>query len=139
MLLYPYKPSVVFFQTGSNDYVLAGGTDDEIIAGCMDFKRKMFSEFHEKLPDAHFVIMSGLLLPGRSQYLDMTIEINRQLEAFCAQYDYMTFVDSTVMTYEGTAISDALFVNDGIHLNREGQLRWAREYIIPALHAVTGK
>ena len=26
------------------------------------------------------MIMSGLLLPGRSEYLEMTLEINRQLE-----------------------------------------------------------
>ena len=32
------------------------------------------------MPETKLVIMSGLLLPGRSEYLEMTLEINRQLE-----------------------------------------------------------
>lgn len=39
------------------------------------------------------------------------------------------------MTYDGQRYTDELFVRDGIHLNREGQLRWADGYIIPALNA----
>jgi lysophospholipase L1-like esterase len=133
-LLYPYKPSVVFVQTGSNDYVQADGTDSEKITASMAFKREMFSEFHQNLPDARFIIMSGLLLPGRTQYLDMTIEINRQLKQFCEENaSYMTFVDASAMTYDGGAFAEELFVGDGIHLNREGQQKWAKEYIIPVI------
>ena len=61
-LLFPYEPAVVFFQTGSNDYVQQEGTDEEKIAKCMNYKKAMFADFHEKMPDAKFVIMSGLLL-----------------------------------------------------------------------------
>jgi lysophospholipase L1-like esterase len=135
-LLYPYKPTVVFLQTGSNDYVQAEGTDVEKIKTSMEFKRKMFTEFHEKLPETRFVIMSGLLLPGRSQYVDMTNEINLQLKAFCEENNqYMTFVDASDMTYDCTNFSEELFVKDGIHLNRDGQKKWAREYILPAIAA----
>ena len=92
-LLYPYEPKIVFFQTGSNDDVEQPGTDAEKIEACMAFKREMFSAFHARLPDAQFVIMSGLLLPGRSQYTALTQEINRQLQALCAGQDYLHFVE----------------------------------------------
>lgn len=132
-LLYPYEPLIVFFQTGSNDYVELPGTDEDKIVTCMEFKKKMFATFHEKLPDARFVIMSGLLLPGRSQYARLTQQINNQLRELCAQCDYLTFVDASDMTYDGTEYREDLFVFDKIHLNHEGQLIWCDKYIRPTL------
>jgi len=133
VLLFPYDPKVVVFQTGSNDYVQITGTDEEKIQTCMDNKRAMYASFHEKLPDAVFVVMSGLLLPGRSEYLDLTLKINEELQALCDETDYMLFVDANAMTYDGTSFKTELFGKDGIHLNRDGQILWADEYILPAL------
>ena len=76
-------------------------TDEEKIEKCMQNKRQMFQEFHEQLPDAHFVIMSGLLLPGRAQYLSLTRRINQELSSLCDKTDYMTFVDAEKMTVDG--------------------------------------
>ena len=135
-LLFPYEPAVVFFQTGSNDYVQQEGTDEEKIAKCMNYKKAMFADFHEKMPDAKFVIMSGLLLPGRTEYLDMTLEINRQLEAYAAETDYVYYVDANDMTYDGTTFREDLFNDDMIHLNHEGQMLWYNNYIKPAIEQV---
>lgn len=135
-LLYPYAPAVVFFQTGSNDYVSLDGTDEEKVEVCMAYKKFMFETFHEKLPEAKFVVMSGLLLPGRSQYTALTQKINDALEELCAEYDYMTFVDAEEMTFDGGAYRSELFIKDGIHLNHEGQLLWRDGYIKPAIEAL---
>ena len=132
-LLYPYSPSIVFFQTGSNDYVSLSGTDEEIVATCMANKRAMFDMFHEALPDATFVVMSGLLLPGRSQYTELTQHINRELETLCAETDYMVFVDASDMTFDGSNYRTDLFIDDQIHLNHDGQLLWCDEYIRPVI------
>ena len=135
-LLYPYAPAVVFFQTGSNDYVSLDGMDVEKVEVCMEYKRFMFESFHERLPDAKFVVMSGLLLPGRSQYTALTQKINDAIEELCAEYDYMTFVDAEEMTFDGSAYRSELFIKDGIHLNHEGQLIWRDGYIKPAIEAL---
>lgn len=132
-LLYPYHPDIVVFQTGSNDYVALTGTDGEKVAACMAYKRQMFDAFHKALPEAKFVIMSGLLLPGRSRYTALTQAINRELEALCAEKEYLYFVDASDMTYDGTSFAQELFVADGIHLNHDGQLRWRDGYILPQL------
>ncbi|MBO4888981.1 MAG: hypothetical protein J5589_11820 [Firmicutes bacterium] len=137
-LLFPYDPRIVFFQTGSNDYVKIEGSDDEKIQKCMENKRQMFAEFHGRLPDAHFVIMSGLLLPGRAEYLALTQRINANLKELCQKTDYMTFVDAEEMTYSSGSFRTDLFVKDQIHLNREGQLLWARDYILPVLEKTEG-
>lgn len=135
-LLYPYNPSIVFFQTGSNDYVSLSGTDEEKVKACMDYKKQMFDTFHEKCPNAKFVVMSGLLLPGRSEYTELTQKVNDELEKYCDSKDYMYFVDSEDMTYQNGEYREDLFIKDGIHLNHTGQLLWRDEYIKPALDRV---
>lgn len=135
-LLYPYHPAIVFFQTGSNDYVSLKGTDAEKVAACMDDKKKMFAEIHDRLPDAKLVVMSGLLLPGRSEYRELTEEINKALAALCEETDYLWFVDASAMTWDGQRYADELFIKDGIHLNHEGQLLWMRDYIRPMIETL---
>lgn len=135
-LLYPYHPKVVFFQTGSNDYVEISRTDEEKISACMEYKKQMFTAFHEKMPDAKFVVMSGLLLPGRNEFTELTIKVNAALKEYCETQDYMTFVDANQMTYDGTQYRTDLFIKDGIHLNHTGQLKWRNEYIKPAIETL---
>ena len=79
------------------------------------------------------MIMAGILLPGRAQYLEMTREINRQLKELCEKTDYLTYVDAEDMTWKNGEFDRSLFVSDQIHLTPEARIRWAREYIIPAL------
>lgn len=138
-LLYPYHPAIVFFQTGSNDYVSLKGTDTEKVAACMDYKKQMFAEIHDQLPDAKLVVMSGLLLPGRSEYRELTEEINQALETLCEETDYLWFVDASAMTWDGQRYADELFIKDGIHLNHEGQLLWMRDYIRPMIETLVSE
>ena len=138
-LLYPYHPDIVFFQTGSNDYVSLKGTDEEKVAACMDYKKQMFAEIHRQLPDAKLVVMSGLLLPGRSEYRELTEEINKELKVLCAETDYLWFVDASAMTWDGQRYAEELFIKDGIHLNHEGQLLWMRDYIRPMIEALVSE
>ncbi len=132
-ILYPYHPDIVFLQTGSNDYVNLSGSDEEKVNMCMAFKKEMYEEFHEKLPETKFVVMSGLLLPGRSQYTTLTQRINESLKKLCDETEYLCFVDASDMTFDGTDYAEELFISDGIHLNHKGQLRWCEEYIRPQI------
>ena len=138
-LLYPYHPAIVFFQTGSNDYVSLKGTDAEKVAACMDDKKQMFAEIHDQLPDAKLVVMSGLLLPGRSEYRELTEEVNKALETLCEETDYLWFADASAMTWDGQRYADELFIKDGIHLNHKGQLLWMRDYIRPMIEALVSE
>lgn len=135
-ILFPYEPKLVVFQTASNDYVGMSGTDGEKAAACMAYKRAMFDAFHEALPEAKLVVTSGLLLPGRDRYRALTEEVNRQLAALCAERDYMFFVDASDMTFDGESYRTELFLGDGIHLNRDGQLLWCEEYIRPVIETL---
>lgn len=135
-ILYPYEPDVIFFQTGSNDYVELSGTDDEKAAHCIAYKRDMFSLFHARLPNAKFVVMSGLPLPKRSEYTAMTFKINKALQDLCSNHNYMSFVDASALTFSGASYAEDLFRVDGIHLNRCGQRFWCDNYIRPQIEKI---
>ena len=132
-ILFPYEPKLVFFLTASNDYVGMSGTDEEKAAACMAYKRAMFDAFHAALPDAEFVVMSGLLLPGRDQYRALTLSINKELAELCAERDYMFFADAADLTWDGNTYRTELFERDGIHLNRDGRLLWCENDIRPMI------
>ncbi len=133
-MLFPYDPKIVFFQTGSNEYVQMKGSDEERLEKCMKIKDEMFTSFHNALPNAKFVVMSGLLLPGRAQYVNLTKGINKKLKKYCEDHsDYMLFVDAEDLTYDGNNFHRELFIPDMLHLNHEGQLLWKDKYIMPVL------
>ena len=138
-MLYPYEPQIVFFQTGSNDYVTSEAETDELkVAEAMSFKKEMFAELHEHMPDAVFVVMSGILLPGRAEYVDMTLDINDQLKTFCEETDYMRFIDAESLTYNRETKSfvdnvESLFNDDQIHLTDASRIVWAENWIKPAM------
>ncbi len=119
-LLYPYEPSVVFIQTGSNDNA-AGLTVEEIIKN----KDRMYTEFRQKLPNTVFVVMSGLPLPGRAEYWNDINDLNRHLKEYCENYDNMEFIDATgVMLDSDGNMRPDYFIEDQIHLNEKGHEAW---------------
>jgi lysophospholipase L1-like esterase len=131
-LLFPYEPAIVVFQTGSNDYLLMGGTDEDKAAKCLKYKTEMFAYFHQRMPEAEFVVMSGLLLPGRADDAGAVELVNEGLADLASSVDYLRFVDASDLTFDGQNFDESLFVADRIHLNRTGQRAWAA-YIIPVL------
>ena len=136
-LLYTYDPQIVVFQTGSNDYASKSGTDAEKIASGIEYKKEMFKTFHEKLPNSQFVVMAGILMPGRSQYDEIVKQINKEIKEYAATCAYVTFVDSERMTVnDDGSHKEELFISDGIHLTHEARIMWANDYIKPALKTV---
>ncbi|MDR1387894.1 MAG: GDSL-type esterase/lipase family protein [Propionibacteriaceae bacterium] len=121
-LLYPFEPSVVFIQTGSNEYVL-GLSVEQVERNKID----MYQQFRDRLPDTTFVVMSGLPLPGRAEHWDQIQEVNAFLAEYCADHERMVFIDATawLTTPEGD-FRPELFRFDGVHLNAAGQKIWAQ-------------
>jgi len=131
-LMYAFKPSVVFFQTGSND--LANGlTLDEILEN----KKKMYSLYLENMPDTKLVVMSGLPLPNRQQFWADTVKTNDLLKKMCDETDRMYFMDATdsmlsatgpenmaTPTGDGRFFTPEYYRCDGIHLNKKGHDVW---------------
>lgn len=136
-LLYPYDPSIVVFQTGSNDYPNQKGNEEEILTKVIEQKKAMYLEFHNKLPKAKFAVISGILMPGRKQYDEIVMQVNAFLRSYCSEIDYMYFIDAEDMTIDqnGNHI-ESMFIKDGIHLTHDARIKWADEYIKPVLEDI---
>lgn len=131
-LLYPFEPKAVFFQTGSNDLAM-GFTLEQVLAN----KRKMYTEFLEKMPQANLIVMSGLPLPGRMEFWKATEETNHHLEKMCEEFDRLYFMDSSHVMMSNTGeekyryedgryFRPELFRQDRIHLNVRGHEEWTK-------------
>lgn len=134
-MLYAFAPSVVFFQTGSND--LANGFSLEQI---IENKKQMYSLFRSNMPDTKLVVMSGLPLPGRQEFWPATVQVNALLRKLCEETDGMYFMDATdvmlssegaedmkTSTGDGRYFESSYFRMDGIHLNKKGHDVWTVE------------
>lgn len=119
-LLFPYQPRTVVFQSGSNDFA-KGLNAADICAN----KDKMYSAFRRQLPNARFVVMSMLPLPGRGDIWPQSAQVNEYLKAYCQSHENMLYLDATELfrTAKG-AFRPELFRKDKIHLNRNGQKIW---------------
>jgi len=129
-LLYPYNPKVVIFQTGSND--IANGIPLETI---LENKKRMYGMFLENLPEAKFIVCSGLPLPGRPQYWEATVETNALLKGMCEATDRLFYLDASdammgdageerYLAYDGRYFRPDLYRVDKIHLNKKGHDVW---------------
>ena len=129
-VLYPYRPSAVIMQTGSND--LASGIPLEEI---LRRKEEMYSLFHKELPETKFIVCSGLPLPGRMQYWEATARTNAMLKDLCDRTGYLYFMDATdamlstageekYQTADGRYFNPDLYRMDKIHLNKKGHDVW---------------
>lgn len=141
-MLDAYEPDIVVFQTGSNDFTnSAAPSEEEKLLESEATKERMFAKLHERLPETRFVIMSGILLPGRAEYVDITLGMNDWLRDFCADKDYMYYVDAEELTYvRGSGFVedvDTLFIEDKVHLTPETRITWAQQWILPMLETLT--
>lgn len=131
-LLFPYHPSVVFIQTGSNDYALSGLDAEEVKKN----KVEMYSYFAENLPDTKFIIMSGLPLPGRAEYWENIQTVNQVIEEYCNETENFYYVDSDpAMLNADGSFKPEFFRKDQIHLNQKGHDAWT-VLMIDALHEI---
>jgi len=122
-ILYPYKPKIVVFQSGSNDFAQGLSAED-----ILKNKDKMYTMFRKELPNTIFVALSMLPLPGRAQFWEQSKNVNAGLREYCRTHADMFFVDTTeYLTTSAGKFCPICFRRDGIHINRKGQLIWGRE------------
>ena len=136
-LLYPYAPAIVVLQTGSNDCARLPGPKRTLYERVLNRKIRMLETFRRELPDTIFIVISGILMPGRRQYDNIIKRINRSVQGIASQTDRIYYVEAEDMTVgENGKHRKDLFIEDGVHLTHEARILWAEKYIKPALDKV---
>ena len=136
-LLYPYDPAIVVLQTASNDCARMMCRESRLFEKVLSRKIRMLETFRKALPNTYFVVVSGVLMPGRRQYDGIIRRINQAVKGYASQTDNIYYVDAEAMTInEKGRHRKEMFIEDGVHFTHEAHIQWADEYIKPVLDKV---
>lgn len=127
-MIIPYQPRAVLIYVGEND--IAAGVFVPTVEARF---RELVQLLRAKLPEARLYLMSQKPSPSRAKHASALMELNDILRAMCEEASEMTFVDITpgMLDEEGRAIA-GLFLDDMLHMNRQGYEAWI-EAIRPLL------
>lgn len=121
-IVLPYHPRLVVLFAGTND--LKNGKSPEMVAD--DFKA-FRTKLHKALPATKLIYLSITLAPSRAQIHQQMREANRLIAADIATDPRCSFVDiNGPMSGPDGVIPDSLFVEDRLHLNRDGYAIWTK-------------
>lgn len=128
ILIKPYKPRQVVIYCGEND-VASGATPQQVLE---DFT-KLFRYIREEVPSASIVYVSMKPSPSRSQLIGNIRQGNELIRDFLQKKPNTRFVDVfTPMLDAKGNIRPELFLEDQLHMNRDGYAIWKRA-ILPYL------
>jgi lysophospholipase L1-like esterase len=122
-LVLPYKPRLVVLFAGTND-IWAGKPPETVAADFRAFRAKL----HAALQDTRLIFLSLTLSPSRARVHEQMRTANRLIAADCAADPRCIFVDinTPMLASGGTAPRSDLFVQDRLHLNRDGYAIWTK-------------
>jgi len=118
-----YRPHQVFIYEGDND--VAHGTRPGKILGNTE---KVIERIHHSLPGITIVLLSPKPSPARWDLKKEYDKVNIRLRKLASNQDQILFIDvwSLMLDSDGQPIEE-LYVEDGIHMTKEGYDLWAGE------------
>jgi lysophospholipase L1-like esterase len=121
-LIIRYDPRVVVIYAGDNDLAL-GASAPQVVSGF----RQLAKKIEAALPRTRIVFISIKPSPARWSLIEKSREANRGLRAMVAADPRLAYVDvePAMLGGDGKPRKD-LFVEDGLHMNEQGEQLWAR-------------
>ena len=123
-----YHPRAVMIYEGDND--IAQGVSPQHIEQTY---KKLLDKIERALPGCRVYVLAVKPSPLRWAMWPKMADLNKRLAALAKSRRHVTYIDTAAPALGEDGKPDpALFVNDGLHLNREGYLRW-RDTVRPVL------
>lgn len=131
ILFSKYQPRNIVFYC-DND--IAGNEHDLGVGEWYDLYRCVFNKIHRDYPETKIYALSIKYCGRREQLRDKQCLENALLQEFCEKNDWITFVDVTtpLLKADGTP-NDSLFLQDQLHINREGYSLWTKAIMAAGL------
>ena len=116
----PYDPAMILVYEGDND-LAAGMSVGRVYADYVEF----LALVKEQLPEADVAFIATKPSPSRSQYLEVTRQLNARLEDLASNNSHLWFIDVfTPMLNESGQPRPELFFSDMLHMNAAGYELW---------------
>ena len=133
-LVMPFNPRGIVLFAGTNDI---HGDNERSKTGEALFPivKELLETIHEKLPNVPLFYVSITPVPSRWHVWPEVKKANELIGAFCAEQDYVTFIDATdtMLGADGLPPKE-IFIEDELHLNADGYAKWT-SVIKPVLEA----
>ena len=121
-IVLPLHPRIIVLYEGDND--IAGGEPATQVAS--EFAQ-LAARVADQLPGCRLIFLSIKPSLKRWKLYDEMKKANDAIERICDDHDFCHFVDvSTVMLGGDGKPLPELFVDDGLHLNQAGYVRWTK-------------
>ena len=119
-MILPYHPRAVVLYAGDDD--IAGGLAPETVHQTFI---ALVEKVHAELPKTRFYVLSIKPSPSRWDSWPSVQEANGLLKQSCQEDERLIYVDiaSAMLGEDGMPIAD-LFVEDALHMNRQGYEVW---------------
>ena len=128
-IVIPYQPRMVVLYAGDND-LAAGKTPQQVFE---DYKT-FVSRVREKLPNAKIAFISIKPSLARVKLMEQMRATNELIRGYAAAGKNLVFIDVfPPMLNQAGQPRPELFIQDGLHMNREGYDIW-RKVVAPYLH-----
>jgi hypothetical protein len=125
-----YDPAIILVYEGDND-LASGKSVDQVYADYLEF----LALVEGQLPDADVAFIATKPSPSRSQYLEVTRQLNVRLEELASTNYHLWFIDvfAPMLDNSGQPRPE-LFGSDMLHMNAAGYELW-QSIIEPVLAA----
>jgi len=121
LLVAKHRPRVVVFYAGDND-VASGKSAEQVHRDYRDFRERL----RRSLPEAKLLYIAIKPSIARWKLADVMQAANQRIAVDCETDKLATFVDVwRPMLGEDGRPREELFVDDGLHLNKDGYKLWA--------------
>lgn len=119
-ILIPYQPKLVVFYAGDND-ISRGKTPQQVFADYKAFAAMV----HQALPKTEIQFIAIKPSLARWHLVKPMREANALIREFSKKYTYLGYVDiDAPMLGEDGMPRKELFVDDGLHMSKEGYAIW---------------
>ena len=120
-LVLPYKPRAVAIYEGDNDSF--GGMEPETVAGEL---KQIIAKIHAELPDTRIYVLSVKPSLARVSVWDRAQATSALYQKIIDSDERLHYIDvATPFLKSDGKVMDDVFVDDGLHLNDNGNAIWA--------------
>jgi lysophospholipase L1-like esterase len=120
-IVFPYHPRQIVIYVGENDAPDEKATADSIL----NRTKHLLAVLRTQLPDVPVIYLAMKPSPSRVKYQEKVKAANNLIRAYLKTEKNTTFIDiySLMLTPEGK-LRPELFVEDMLHMNKEGYKIW---------------
>lgn len=123
--IFKYKPKQVVIYCGDNDLAASDTVTANIV---VERFKTLFTDIRKTLPNASIVYISIKPSLSRWHLKEKAVETNRLIQKFLKSKKKTGYADVWTPMLDGDGKpNDALFVEDKLHMNREGYAIWEKK------------